>query len=58
MPVRCLSDPELARLSSWPDGIAAQDAVTYFTSPPTICRGWRASTASTTASASPSNYRA
>jgi hypothetical protein len=31
MPVRYLSDPELARLSSWPDEIAAQDAVTYFT---------------------------
>ncbi|MGO9155639.1 DUF4158 domain-containing protein [Mycobacterium sp.] len=31
MPVRYLSDPELARLSSWPDEIAVQDAVTYFT---------------------------
>jgi Domain of unknown function (DUF4158) len=31
MPVRYLSDPELARLSSWPDEIADEDAVTYFT---------------------------
>ena len=31
MPVRYLSDPELARLSSWPDEIAVKDAVTYFT---------------------------
>ena len=31
MPVRYLSDPELAQLSSWPDEIAVQDAVTYFT---------------------------
>ena len=31
MPVRYLSDPELARLSSWPDEIAVEDAVTYFT---------------------------
>jgi hypothetical protein len=31
MPVRYLSDPEMARLSSWPDDIADQDAVTYFT---------------------------
>ena len=31
MPIRYLSDPELARLSSWPDEIAAEDAVTYFT---------------------------
>lgn len=31
MPVRYLSDPELARLSGWPDEIAAEDAVTYFT---------------------------
>jgi hypothetical protein len=31
MPVRYLPDPELARLSSWPDEIAVQDAVTYFT---------------------------
>jgi len=31
MPVRYLSDPELARLSSWPEEIAVEDAVTYFT---------------------------
>jgi Domain of unknown function (DUF4158) len=31
MPVRYLSDLELARLSSWPDEIADEDAVTYFT---------------------------
>ena len=31
MPVRFLSDPELARLSSWPDEIAEEDVVTYFT---------------------------
>jgi TnpA family transposase len=31
MPVRFLSDAELARLSSWPDEIAAEDLVTYFT---------------------------
>ena len=31
MPVRFLSDAELARLSSWPDEIAADDLVTYFT---------------------------
>ena len=31
MPVRYLSDPELARLSSWPDEIADEDAVIYFT---------------------------
>lgn len=31
MPVRYLSDPELARLSGWPDEIADVDAVTYFT---------------------------
>ena len=31
MPVRYLSGPELARLSSWPDEIAVEDAVTYFT---------------------------
>ena len=31
MPVRYLSDPELARLSGWPDEIAVEDAVTYFT---------------------------
>ena len=30
MPVRYLSDPELARLSSWPDEIADEDAVTCF----------------------------
>jgi hypothetical protein len=31
MPVRYLSDPEPARLSSWPDEIAVEDAGTYFT---------------------------
>jgi hypothetical protein len=31
MPVRYLSDLELARLSSWPDEIDVADAVTYFT---------------------------
>lgn len=31
MPVRYLSDPEPARLSGWPDEIADEDAVTYFT---------------------------
>jgi len=31
MPVGYLSDPELARLNAWPDEIAAEDAVTYFT---------------------------
>jgi hypothetical protein len=31
MPVRFLSDAELARLSSWPDGIAEDDLVTFFT---------------------------
>jgi Domain of unknown function (DUF4158) len=31
MPVRYLSEPELARLSSWPGEIADEDAVTYFT---------------------------
>ena len=31
MPVRYLSDPELARLISWPDEIDVADAVTYFT---------------------------
>ena len=31
MPVRFLSDPELARLSSWPDEIAEHDLVTFFT---------------------------
>ena len=31
MPVRFLSDAELSRLSSWPDEIAAEDLVTYFT---------------------------
>ena len=31
MPVRYLSDPELARLSGWPDEIADVDVVTYFT---------------------------
>ena len=31
MPVRFLSDTELARLSSWPDEIAEHDLVKYFT---------------------------
>jgi uncharacterized protein DUF4158 len=31
MPVRFLSDAELARLSGWPDEIAAEDLVTFFT---------------------------
>jgi hypothetical protein len=31
MPVRYLSDPELARLSGWPDEIADEDAVTFCT---------------------------
>jgi hypothetical protein len=31
MPVRFLSEAELARLSSWPDEIAGDDLVTYFT---------------------------
>jgi TnpA family transposase len=31
MPVRFLSDAELARLSSWPDEVADDDLVTYFT---------------------------
>ena len=31
MPVRFLSDAELARLSSWPDEIADEDLVTFFT---------------------------
>lgn len=31
MPVRYLSEPELARLSGWPGEIADEDAVTYFT---------------------------
>jgi hypothetical protein len=31
MPVRFLSDAELARLSSWPGEIADDDLVTYFT---------------------------
>ncbi len=30
MPVRFLSDAELARLSSWPDEIADDDLITYF----------------------------
>ena len=30
MPVRFLSDAELARLSSWPDEIADEDLVTFF----------------------------
>jgi TnpA family transposase len=33
MPVRFLSDAELARLSSWPEEIAAEDLVTFFTLP-------------------------
>jgi len=31
VPVRFLSDAELARLSSWPDEVADEDLVTYFT---------------------------
>ena len=31
MPVRFLSDAELARLSSWPDEIAEHDLITFFT---------------------------
>jgi hypothetical protein len=31
MPVRYLSDVELARLSTWPGEIAEEDAVTFFT---------------------------
>jgi hypothetical protein len=31
MPVRFLSDAELARLSSWPDEIAEHDLVIFFT---------------------------
>ena len=31
MPVRFLSDAELARLSGWPDEIADADLITYFT---------------------------
>ncbi len=31
MPVRVLSDAELARLSSWPGGIADDDLVAFFT---------------------------
>jgi hypothetical protein len=31
MPVRFLSDGELARLSSWPDEIAEHDLITFFT---------------------------
>jgi hypothetical protein len=34
MPVRFLSDAELARLSSWPDEIAVEDLVTFFTLAP------------------------
>src|SRR6266568_4368505 len=34
MPVRFLSDAELARLSGWPDEIAAEDLVTFFTLSP------------------------
>ena len=34
MPVRFLSDADLARLSSWPDEIAAEDLVTFFTLSP------------------------
>ena len=34
LPVRFLSDAELARLSSWPDEIAAEDLVTFFTLSP------------------------
>ena len=31
MPVRFLSDAELARLSGWPDDVADDDLVTFFT---------------------------
>src|SRR6266536_3065135 len=34
MPVRFLSDAELARLSGWPDETAAEDLVTFFTLSP------------------------
>lgn len=34
MPVRYLSDPELARLSGWPDELADEDAVIFFTLSP------------------------
>ena len=40
MPVRFLSDAELARLSSWPDEIAAQDLVTFFTLSPDDLAGF------------------
>ncbi len=43
MPVRFLSDAELARLSSWPDEIADDDLVTYFTLTSNDL-GWLAST--------------
>jgi hypothetical protein len=33
MPVRYLSDPELARLAGWPGDIADEDAITFFTLP-------------------------
>jgi hypothetical protein len=39
MPVRFLSDAELARLSSWPDEIAEHDLVTFFT-PTSDDAGW------------------
>ena len=29
MPVRCLSDPELARLSTWPGEIVDENAVAF-----------------------------
>ena len=41
LPVRFLSDAELARLSSWPDEIAAEDLVTFFTLSPDDL-GWLA----------------
>ncbi len=31
MPVRFLSDAELARLSGWPDDVADDELVTFFT---------------------------
>jgi hypothetical protein len=31
MPVRFLSDAEIARLNSWPDAVAEDDLVTFFT---------------------------
>jgi hypothetical protein len=52
MPVRFLSDAELARLSGWPEEIADEDAVTFFTLTAEDLPGWQASTATTTGWAS------